>query len=226
MKHVPATVGERFHRLIVMESLGVQPVGTGSQRKALARCKCECGKVVDVILSNLRNGNTKSCGCFNMDSIISRATSHGLSNHPLYAVHDNMKARTTRPSQINYDRYGGRGIRICEDWLDFEVFYQWAISNGWRKELQIDRIDNDGDYEPSNCRFVSCRENVINRSTSKIWVINGNEYDSLASASRSLGRPTSTISNWCLGYKSNGKQHPPRKGCYSLKKYSTQERAS
>ena len=89
---------------------------------------------------------------------------HGLTNHPIYRIWINMRYRTTKKTGGRYKDWGGRGITICEKWMESaSVFYQWAISNGWKKGLMIDRIDNDGNYEPSNCRFVTCAESAHNR---------------------------------------------------------------
>lgn len=89
---------------------------------------------------------------------------HGLSKHPLYSVWEYMKARCYNKNTIRYNNYGGRGIRICDEWRNIpKAFIEWGLSNGWQKGLQIDRIDNDGNYEPSNCRFVTNRKNNLNK---------------------------------------------------------------
>ncbi len=89
---------------------------------------------------------------------------HGLSSHPLMFVRAGMKARCYNPNHQTYYAYGGRGIKVCKIWRqDFKAFYDWCIINGWQKGLQIDRINNNGDYKPSNCRFVTCQQNLCNR---------------------------------------------------------------
>lgn len=89
---------------------------------------------------------------------------HGLHLTKLYKVMSGMKQRCFNKNHTHYDKYGGRGIKVCQEWLDdFKAFYDWAINNGWQSGLQIDRIDNDGDYEPSNCRFVTHMVNCRNR---------------------------------------------------------------
>lgn len=100
--------------------------------------------------------------------LVEKNTTHGLSKHPLMSVWCGIKARCLYPSQESYKNYGERGIKICDEWLIFKNFYDWAINNGWKKGLQIDRIDNDGNYEPSNCKFVSRKTNIDNRRVSII----------------------------------------------------------
>jgi len=93
----------------------------------------------------------------------SRSFKHGLRKHPLYSVWDGMTQRCTNQKTKAYKNYGGRGVVICDEWRgNFKPFYDWCLSNGWRKGLEIDRIDNDGNYEPSNCRFISHRLNNLN----------------------------------------------------------------
>lgn len=90
-------------------------------------------------------------------------TKHGLHKHPLNHIWVNIKQRCNNPKNERYHRYGGRGIKFYDGWNDFLTFYNWAISNGWKEGLHIDRINNDGDYEPSNCRIVTQKINSNNR---------------------------------------------------------------
>lgn len=131
--------------------------------------KCECGNEKDILLYSVRSNRTKSCGCFGVEKLVKwnkdNNTTHGLSKHSLKRVRDSIKYRCYNPNGINYHRYGGRGITICDEWLNsLEVFATWALNNGWKKGLQIDRIDNDGNYEPNNCRFVTSAVNNQNKS--------------------------------------------------------------
>ena len=146
--------GMRFGRLTIIEE--VEPyISPGGQSKRKVKVRCDCGNVVESMLPQLVTGKTKSCGCLVADTMSRNMTTHGLSRHPLFRVWDAMKQRCTNPNDNNFKNYGGRGIGVCEAWLDdFETFYKWATSHGWEKGLVIDKIDNDKGYAPGNCRFV------------------------------------------------------------------------
>ena len=130
--------------------------------------RCDCGNNSTVKLTAVRNGKSKSCGCYRDKMSSIRASeltkTHDLSKHPIYRVWTGMRSRCKYPSSSSYKNYGGRGIKVCDEWeKDFIIFYNWAIVNGWKEGLQLDRINNDGNYEPSNCQFVSRKENIDNR---------------------------------------------------------------
>jgi len=131
-------------------------------------CVCSCETKKYVAGHSLTRGNSKSCGCLARELSRDRASTHGLSYHPLYRVWSHMKQRCYKSTGKDYKDYGGRGIRMNKDWKeDFCCFYYWAINNGWKKGLEIDRINNDGDYIPSNCRFATRRENCGNTRKQK-----------------------------------------------------------
>jgi hypothetical protein len=130
------------------------------------KCKCECGNEPDILSASISNGNTRSCGCLNIDSIIehdkARAKYQGESrnkNSP-YKSWDAMKQRCSNPNNQDYLNYGGRGITVCELWLDYGNFREWAYCNGWTKGLTIDRIDSNAGYYPENCQWISNEENA------------------------------------------------------------------
>lgn len=128
------------------------------------RCKCDCGNEITTRSTSLVGGKTVSCGCKKREFLIKLNTKHGLSNHPLYHVIADMVERCYNPNSGEYFRYGARGITICEEWRkNKDKFIQWALENGYKKGLQIDRINNDGNYSPDNCRFATPRENTNNR---------------------------------------------------------------
>lgn len=116
-----------------------------------------------IFLTILR-GLTVSCGCYNKEALSINKKTHGLRKHPIYNVWTGMKQRCFNGETEAYKNYGGRGITVCDEWVNsFQTFYDWAITNGWEKGLEIDREDNDGNYEPNNCHFIMPQENVWNR---------------------------------------------------------------
>ncbi len=152
--------GARFARLVVLKE-----VKTNSKER-FVECLCDCGETKIIRYGYLKSGHTKSCGCFNKESAVLRNTKHGISDHKLYNVWRKMKIRCYDKSYIQYHNYGGRGIKICKEWGDVMKFFKWAINNGYAEGLQIDRINNNGNYKPSNCRFVTQQENLANRRCS------------------------------------------------------------
>lgn len=146
-------------------------------------CECQCGVRKVQLGYVLRRGNSKSCGCYKKD----RQTAQSAlcrTNRPHYkkidAVLRGMKNRCNNENFNQYKNYGERGISVCYDWSNkingIESFYQWSLFNGYKEGLQIDRINNDGNYEPSNCRFVDAITNVRNSSIMKWHIINGKKY--------------------------------------------------
>ena len=158
--------GQKYGRLLVIER-----VGSDSRGNSLWKCQCECGKTIIAHSQRLKLGKTQSCGCYNSDLIIARNianTKYNARNNRLYRIYYGMKTRCYNPNEKEYPRYGGRGIKICSEWLEsFETFQTWALSHGYSAELSIDRINNDGNYEPSNCRWATAKEQANNRSTNK-----------------------------------------------------------
>lgn len=151
--------GQRFGRLIVLREGKARISSTGKEYRTVI-CKCDCGNTKQIFTSNLTGNKTRSCGCIHGETV----RTHGLGKHPLYYTWHCMKKRCYNSENEGYKNYGGRGIMICDEWLnDFKVFYDWAMINGYKKGLEIDRRDNDGNYEPTNCRFVTRRKNALNQ---------------------------------------------------------------
>jgi hypothetical protein len=136
------------------------------------KCRCnKCGKVFENSLESYRKRfklgiNTMTCGCY--DPHYNNFYKNGLSNTRLRHIYDNMKSRCLNQKNKGYKNYGGRGINVCDEWLDskngFENFYNWSMNNGYAESLSIDRIDVNGDYEPSNCRWATYQEQMTNRT--------------------------------------------------------------
>jgi hypothetical protein len=126
------------------------------QMRRMVEAECECGAMGWHLFGSLVKGDTRSCGCFRRDLSRERWTTHGLTQHPLYDVHKAMIDRCTNSRNDSYKRYGGRGIGVCEEWMEsFEVFYEWSIERGYRRGTSLDRIDNDGNYGPENCWYTT-----------------------------------------------------------------------
>lgn len=155
--------GKRFGHLTVIDEAEER------KNKAICwECKCDCGNVISVKGTSLRSGDAKSCGCSRSKRFSKVNYIHGLradGKRPrTHVIWDNMKQRCNNPNRAEFKYYGGRGIRVCEEWSNsFLAFHEWAIANGYRDDLTIDRIDNDRNYEPSNCRWVTMKEQENNR---------------------------------------------------------------
>ena len=131
-------------------------------------CRCDCGTVKSYLPYKLIKGTTKTCGCGKVEHCKEMTsefrTKHGGRNSRLYHIWHGMKQRCLNPTNKDYPNWGGRGITICEEWVDdFEAFREWAMLNGYTDNLSIDRRNNDGNYEPSNCRWATMQEQNSNR---------------------------------------------------------------
>lgn len=141
--------------------------------------KCDCGTVKTFRLSQLKRSKVANCGCYKRKKFIERKTKHGNSKKRLYKTWHGMKSRCYNENDIKFNIYGGKGIRICDEWLkNFEVFEKWSLENGYQDSLTIDRIDSDGNYEPLNCRWVDIKTQNGNRS--RCWKITINGVTKLA----------------------------------------------
>lgn len=174
---------QKFGRLTVLYENGRRG------KNIIWRCKCECGKEIDAIAYNLKNGHTKSCGCLanEVKSIVHSL--HGGSKTPLFRTWQHMISRCRNSNVAGYKNYGGRGITVCKEWEDsFEAFRHWSLQNGYRENLSIDRIDVNGNYEPSNCRWANAKTQANNKRNNHVIEYNG---------------VTKTISEWAdeLGLK-------------------------
>lgn len=173
--------GKRFGRLTVVRKT--------KNRNGLTMwlCKCDCGTEKEVRTTHLRSGASKSCGCHQYDHLKTRERNYpeNIRIRRLYYIWRNMLNRCKDKNNIGYKNYGGRGISVCEEWYNYIQFANWALNNGYKDNLTIDRINNNGNYEPSNCKWSTIQEQHNNRRNSRLETINGK---------------TKTVAEWAKEY--------------------------
>ena len=154
-----SVIGRIFDRLTV---IGLSHIS--KYRESYYTCRCECGNVT-VVAGGSLNGHTRSCGCLNIEN----KTTHGLSHHPLYQIWVNMCRRCTNENDVSFENYGKRNIQVCWEWLNsVETFYNWAIQNGFKPGLTIERIDVNGNYCPENCTWIPGEMQARNTRRTKL----------------------------------------------------------
>jgi hypothetical protein len=167
---------------------------TNMSGKTAWECKCDCGNITFVTTSNLTCNRIRSCGCLKIKQLLERSTTHNQRHTVLYSVWRGLRQRCNNPKHASYHNYGGRGITVCEEWdKSFQAFYDWSYANGYSTEnqkdeklkLTIDRIDNNGNYEPSNCRWVDRKTQTRNMRTTRFITFNGQNK---------------SVSEWCEIY--------------------------
>lgn len=180
-------INKKFGRLLVLKIdkkvPRYYPNGTIRGHRTYYKCQCECGNIVSIERSCLLSGTTKSCGCYAKEKAKTANITHNLTHHRLYNIFHKMRARCLKTKCKSYPNYGGRGITICPEWKNnFLAFYNWAINNGYSDNLSLDRIDVNGNYEPSNCRWTTSKiQNNNKRSNFLITIYNR----------------TQTLKEWC-----------------------------
>ena len=174
--------GNKYNMLTVLRRL------PNSGNNAVWECRCDCGNITKVTSGNLKNGSVKSCGCLRH---INTSATHNKTNTRLYRIWAAMKQRCYNSNYHAYKNYGGRGIAICDDWVNsFDNFYNWAIDNGYREDLSIERINVDDNYCPNNCTWITLAQQAQNRRSCYMFYYNNKEQN---------------LSQWCnelsLDYK-------------------------
>ena len=180
--------GKKFGRLSVIER------AENKGKKVVWLCKCDCGNYKKVMSCSLSKGATNSCGCLHKEKLYhnKNCMKHGQRHTKLYEVWLSMKQRCENSNSQYYYRYGGRGITVCDEWKDFEPFYEWSISNGYKDGLTIDRKDNDKEYSPNNCRWTDRITQANNTSRNHYLTYNG-KTQTVAQWAREIG-----ITHRCL----------------------------
>ena len=180
-------IGQKYGRLTVT---GFVHKG----KKWYWECTCECGSSIITQAYLVRNGHTSSCGCLQRERASEASLVHGQTNSRLYRIYNGMKNRCYNQKQQSYENYGGRGITICEEWLkSFTAFEERSLSHGYADDLSIDRIDNNGDYSPKNCRWVTRTEQNENTRRNHLVTI-GDRTQPLSAWVRERGLNYHTVS--------------------------------
>ncbi len=158
--------GQRYGKLVVLKEAEPIYSKTGKMIRRW-ECQCDCGNITVVRHGDLRSGRTVSCGCYNYEKE-SVLKTHGYSRTKLYDVYIKMKSRCNNPDDKNYADYGGRGIKVCKEWNESpKSFIEWALNNGYKEKLSIDRINVNGNYEPGNCRWTDSETQCLNQRIRK-----------------------------------------------------------
>ena len=176
-------IGRKYGYLTV-----IGDAGRTKKYEHLWLCKCECGNTKITRGNRLKTGSCKSCGCYQKQQVAKANTRHGKSRTKLYKVWSTMIQRCENSNVQEYKNYGQLGISVCSEWHDFETFEKWSMLNGYTEGLTIDRINNQGNYNPRNCRWVSYTVQANNKQSNHLVTI---------------GDETKTISEWCRVYHIN-----------------------
>lgn len=183
----PNWIGQKFNRLTVIGIVRDRDVSSRSRIRW--KLRCDCGKEIVTTPFLVASGDQKSCGCLSAELARNRMTKHGESHTRLFNIWANMRDRCNNAKNKRYDRYGGRGISVCKEWEnDYISFANWARENGYKDDLTIDRIDVNGNYEPSNCRWANMKTQQRNRSNNHMVTIDGE---------------TKALAEWCEIYGNN-----------------------
>ena len=189
-KRMSIETGTRYGMLTIIKE--VEPYYYRGHPFRQFLCQCDCGATSITTLNRLRQGKVLSCGCL-------KGTTHSkykeLTKTRIYNIWSSMKQRCYYPNAISYPNYGGRGIGICQEWKDsFKAFYDWAMEHGYNDDLTIDRIDYNGNYEPSNCKWSTVKEQAQNKRNNIVLELNGEKH-TIAEWGRITGFKVGTLQN-------------------------------
>lgn len=193
MKKIDIT-GNKYGRLTVIKENGKQG------KNIMWLCKCDCGKEINAIAYNLKNGHTRSCGCLQTETRLKSKATHNQSKSRLYRIWRHIKSRCFNSKVPHFKNYGGRGISMCTEWeKSFESFMLWSMANGYANDLSIDRIDVNGDYNPDNCRWTNAKVQANNKTNNHIIEYKGEKH-TLSEWSDILGLSHVTITKRIFDY--------------------------
>lgn len=176
-------LGQRFGKLTVVEL-----VHDGLYDDRVWRCRCDCGNIANAKEKYLKNGHRKSCGCL----IGRHMATHGETKTRLFKIWSSMHERCEREKHPHFKDYGGRGVTVCDEWDEFIPFREWSLQNGYNDLLTIDRKNSDGNYEPSNCRWVTMKTQQNNKRNNHTIELNG-EVHTISEWSEITGIGKTTI---------------------------------
>jgi len=167
---------QKFNRLEFIEFGEPQIMRSGKKLK-IAHFKCDCGTIIKKDYYLITSNTVKMCPKCSRENARLKKITHGNVKHKLYRKWQDMLNRCRNPKVDRYKNYGGRGIRVCQEWTnDFKTYFDWCMANGWEEGLQVDRINNDGNYEPTNCRIVKPLEQHYNKQNTVFVEYNGQKY--------------------------------------------------